>query len=188
VRGACTSSTSARAATEEPSARSRKLLGIEEDTSASTAGGLAEAADWQTLRSPETYLGDGRGERRSEQPDDALALNQWRPHRAVVDRAAEARRARGGRRLGRLPSSRPADVNMVPRSARLGAGVRFFSVLIDGLPPGNDHGVDVDDAGEGIVDQPRMYQLVRQAEGAAERTFEITFSDAGVRAYVFTFG
>jgi hypothetical protein len=33
-----------------------------------------------------------------------------------------------------------------------------------------------------------MYQLVRQPRGAAERAFEITFLDPGVRAYVFTFG
>ena len=33
-----------------------------------------------------------------------------------------------------------------------------------------------------------MYQLVRQRGGAAERTFEITFADPAVRAYVFTFG
>ena len=32
-----------------------------------------------------------------------------------------------------------------------------------------------------------MYQLIRQRV-AAERTFEITFLDPGVRAYVFTFG
>jgi hypothetical protein len=33
-----------------------------------------------------------------------------------------------------------------------------------------------------------MYQLVRQPGAVAERTFEITFLDPGVRAYVFTFG
>jgi hypothetical protein len=32
-----------------------------------------------------------------------------------------------------------------------------------------------------------MHQLVRNRQ-AAERTFEITFRDPGVRAYVFTFG
>jgi hypothetical protein len=32
-----------------------------------------------------------------------------------------------------------------------------------------------------------MYQLVRQ-QGTSARTFEITFLDPGVRAYVFTFG
>ena len=34
----------------------------------------------------------------------------------------------------------------------------------------------------------RLYQLVRQPPGGAERTFEIIFQDSGVRAYAFTFG
>jgi len=38
------------------------------------------------------------------------------------------------------------------------------------------------------VSEPRMHQLVRHGGSVAERTFEITFRDAGVRAYVFTFG
>ena len=63
-----------------------------------------------------------------------------------------------------------------------------FTVRLDGQPPGVDHGVDVDGCGEGTVDEPRMYQLVRRAGGAAERSFEITFAEPGVRAYVFTFG
>jgi hypothetical protein len=33
-----------------------------------------------------------------------------------------------------------------------------------------------------------MYQLVRQRGRIRERTFEMTFLDPGVRAYVFTFG
>jgi hypothetical protein len=33
-----------------------------------------------------------------------------------------------------------------------------------------------------------MYQLVRQPGAVEARTFEMTFLDAGVRAYVFTFG
>jgi hypothetical protein len=33
-----------------------------------------------------------------------------------------------------------------------------------------------------------MYQLLRQRDGAAARTFAITFAAPGVRAYVFTFG
>jgi hypothetical protein len=33
-----------------------------------------------------------------------------------------------------------------------------------------------------------MHQLVRQRAAAIERTFEMTFHDAGARAYVFTFG
>ena len=38
------------------------------------------------------------------------------------------------------------------------------------------------------VDEPRMYQLVRQRGPVRQRTFEITFDGPGVRAYVFTFG
>jgi hypothetical protein len=33
-----------------------------------------------------------------------------------------------------------------------------------------------------------MYQLVRRRGPVGRRTFEVTFLDAGVRAYVFTFG
>jgi hypothetical protein len=63
-----------------------------------------------------------------------------------------------------------------------------FCVRLDGQPAGGAHCLDVDESGEGTVSAPRMYQLVRQPESVAERRFEITFLDAGVRAYVFTFG
>ena len=79
------------------------------------------------------------------------------------------------------------DLNLVLTPPASDAPVRF-TVLLDGQPPGLDHGLDVNELGEGTVDEPRMYQLVRQRGGAAERAFEITFHDPGVRAYVFTFG
>jgi hypothetical protein len=41
----------------------------------------------------------------------------------------------------------------------------------------------VDDQGYGTVTQPRLYQLIRQPGPVADRTFEITFLDAGVQAY-----
>ena len=50
------------------------------------------------------------------------------------------------------------------------------------------HGGDVDEHGAGAVDEPRLYQLVREPGAVAARTFAITFLDPGVRAYVFTFG
>jgi hypothetical protein len=46
----------------------------------------------------------------------------------------------------------------------------------------------VDAQGNGTVTEPRLYQLIRQPEPITQRTFEITFLDPGVRAYVFTFG
>src|SRR5258706_5431169 len=38
----------------------------------------------------------------------------------------------------------------------------------------------------GYAEEERLYQLVRQTGPVAERTFEIEFFDAGVRAYAFT--
>jgi hypothetical protein len=63
-----------------------------------------------------------------------------------------------------------------------------FRVLVDGEPPGDAHGLDVDEQGHGTVSQQRLYQLVRERGSIADRTFEITFLAAGVEAYVFTFG
>ena len=56
-----------------------------------------------------------------------------------------------------------------------------FRVLIDGQPPGDAHGLDVDAEGQGAVVEPRLYQLVRQRESIADRTFEIEFSAPGSR-------
>ena len=61
-------------------------------------------------------------------------------------------------------------------------------MLLDGQPPGDAHGIHVDASGRGSVSEPRLYQLIRQPGAVSERTFEITFLDPGVRAYVFTFG
>jgi len=77
------------------------------------------------------------------------------------------------------------DVNLV--LVPPDGGSARFSVRLDGEAPGADHGVDTDEAGDGTLDEPRMYQLVRQG-GRGQRTFEITFHDPGARAYVFTFG
>jgi hypothetical protein len=38
------------------------------------------------------------------------------------------------------------------------------------------------------VTDPRLYQLIRQPGPIADRQFEIAFLDAGVEAFVFTFG
>jgi hypothetical protein len=62
-----------------------------------------------------------------------------------------------------------------------------FRVRLDGAAPGADHGVDVDADGAGRVQEPRLYQLIRQTAPVMDRTFEIEFLDPGARAYVFTF-
>ena len=59
---------------------------------------------------------------------------------------------------------------------------------VDGEPPGAAHGLDTDEAGNGVLVEQRLHQLIRQPGAIADRTFEIAFLDAGAEAYVFTFG
>ncbi|MFY1079826.1 cytochrome c biogenesis protein DipZ, partial [Escherichia coli] len=62
-------------------------------------------------------------------------------------------------------------------------------VLLDGKPlPATDAGTDVGVDGSGVVDEHRLYQLVRQRGTVSPHRFEIEFLDAGVQAYAFTFG
>ena len=99
------------------------------------------------------------------------------------ERAGDARQCGRPHRLS-LPCARSA-----PRAGPVkdGKPVRF-RVLIDGKPPGDDRGVDVDDKGEGVIKEQRLYQLLRQRGEITDRTFEIEFLDPGVQAFAFTFG
>ena len=163
----------------------QRLLGVDEDTVRVDADGLAEAAAWDTLRSPETYLGSARGERRSDERVDLLALNDWALAGAwSVSEESAVLETSAGSIAYRFQAR---DLNLVLAPPASGTPVRF-AVLLDGQPPGDAHGLDADESGEGTVSEPRMYQLVRQHGAIAQRTFEITFLDPGVRAYVFTFG
>ena len=170
---------------EETERAIQRLLGVDEDTVRTDAGGRAEAADWANLSSPETYLGYGRGERRSDPPSDGLEPNHWALAGAwSVEEEAAILDAPDGSITYRFGAR---DVNMVLAPPDADAPVRF-AVRLDGQPPGDARGVDADGSGLGTVSEPRMYQLIRQRGAAGEREFEITFLDAGVRAYVFTFG
>ena len=170
---------------EETERAIQQLLGVDEETVRVDAGGLAEAADWDTLGSPETYLGYARGERRKDGSADRLALNEWAlaGNWSVGDEAAVLDAA-GGSIAYRFQAR---DLNLVLAPPASGTPVSF-AVKLDGQPPGDAHGLDVDESGEGAVAEPRMYQLVRQRGAVAQRDFEIAFLDPGVRAYVFTFG
>ena len=163
----------------------QQLLGVDEELVGVDAGGLAEPANLESLNSPETYLGRLRGERRSDPPAEALALNEWAltGEWSVGDEAAVLDAASGSiayRFEGR-------DLNLVLAPPPSGDPVGF-TVLLDGRPPADDHGLDADESGEGTLAEPRMYQLVRQRAPIRQRTFEIRFDRPGVRAYVFTFG
>jgi thiol-disulfide isomerase/thioredoxin len=169
---------------EETEQAIQQLLGIDDETVRVEADGIAEAADWDGLRSGETYIGYGQGAGRVDSPAQ-LALNQWALSGDwAIEEESAVLNAAGGLVTFRFHAR---DLNLVLTPRASGAPVRF-TVRLDGQPPGDDHGLDINELGEGTVDEPRMYQLVRQRRGTAEREFEITFVDPGVRAYVFTFG
>ena len=63
-----------------------------------------------------------------------------------------------------------------------------FRVSLDGEAPGPSAGVDVDEDGNGVLRDDRMYQLVRQHDVVRDRTLEITFRQPGGKAHSFTFG
>ncbi len=160
----------------------QQLLEIDDDLVDVHTDGVTAPADWATLGSPETYVGRARGTGPSGRTPDQLALNHWTltgawsvgPEFAVLDEGA-------GSIAYRFESH---DVNLV-----IGAQnpVRC-TVLLDGEPPGEEHGTDVDPSGAGVIAEPRMYQLVRARGTVHERTFELRFDGPGARAYVFTFG
>ena len=171
--------------------------GIGQELVSVDARGAEAAADWDSLRSPENYVGYERTENFAS-PNGAvldtrhgyavparLRLNHWAlagdwtvKRQAIVLNQAE------GRIAYRFHAR---DLHLVMGPAAPGTSIRC-RVLIDGQPPGAAHGSDVDDQGNATVTDQRLYQLVRQRGPVAERTFEVTFLDPGVAAYAFTFG
>jgi thiol-disulfide isomerase/thioredoxin len=160
-------------------------------------GGVELAADWDTLASPETYVGYARATGLASpggvDPDRSrlyvepprLELNEWALSGDwTVGERVTTLNEPGGRITFRF---RGRDLNLVLGSQADGGPVRFL-VLIEGRPPNGARGIDVDEPGTGTIADARLYQLIRQDGPIADRTFEITFIDAGAQAYVFTFG
>ena len=114
-----------------------------------------------------------------------IELNEWALSGDwTVDKHAAVLNAADGRIAFRFPAR---DLHLVVAPAAGAASVRF-RVLIDGLPAGPDHGIDVDEQGGGMITGPRLYELIRQRAHVRECTFEIAFLDPGVEVYAFTFG
>ncbi len=146
------------------------------------APGIEAAADWDDLRSPESYLGteQSRGFVRSAA---RLRLNEWTVAGDwTLGSKAVALKQPNGRIAFRFHAR---DLNLVMGPAGRGMSVRH-RVRIDGRPASG--GADVDGQGQGVVTEQRTYQLIRQARPIEDRQFEIEFLDAGVEAFCFTFG
>ena len=159
--------------------------------------GAQAAPDFQNLRSPETYIGYAqamnvastgglrRDETRLYSAPSNLALNSW--GLAGEWRASHEFATLIGGTGSVVYRFHARDLHMVLAPTVPGQSIRF-RITVDGLPPGANHGADVEPGGAGHIDAPRMYQLVRQRQTIADRTFQIEFLDPGVRAYAFTFG
>jgi thiol-disulfide isomerase/thioredoxin len=174
----------------------QRLLGVKREPVAVAGRGVEAPADWDHLRTPETYLGYWRSER-SASPEGAafdeprvydfperLRLSHWAlagewtiaAENVVLDRAGGSIAYRFHARDAHLVLSRGAR-EPIP-----------FRVLLDGEAPGPSHGVDVDEDANGVLRDGRMYQLVRTHDAIRQRTLDVTFLEAGAEAYAFTFG
>jgi thiol-disulfide isomerase/thioredoxin len=174
----------------------QRLLGVEREPISVEGVGVEAEADWDHLRTPETYFGYGRGEhfaspdgaaldeRRAYELPERLRLNHWAlagdwtigRENVVLDQAGGSIAYRFDARDAHLVLS-PGAREPIP-----------FRVLLDGEAPGPSYGVDVDGDGHGVLRDGRLYQLAREHNAVRERTLEITFVDPGAEAYVFTFG
>ena len=171
--------------------------GIDREPLSVEGHGIEAAADWRSLRSPENYVGYARTQNFAS-ADGAvldkphmyelparLRLNQWA---LSGDWTLKRESAVLNKPNGRIAYGFHArDLHLVVGPAESSKPVRF-RVLIDGQPPGAAHGADVDEQGNGVVTEQRLYQLIRQSKPITDRKFEIEFLDSGVEAFAFTFG
>jgi thiol-disulfide isomerase/thioredoxin len=174
----------------------QRLLGVERELVGVEGLGLEAEADWDNLRTPETYLGYERSdqfaspngatleERVAYELPERLRLNRW---------ALAGEWTIGGEKVVLERADGSIAYRFHARDAHLvlSPGARepiTFRVLLDGEAPGASHGVDVDEDGNGLLREGRLYQLVREHDTVRERTLEITFLEPGAEAYVFTFG
>jgi thiol-disulfide isomerase/thioredoxin len=158
-----------------------------DDLVSPTLEGFEVQADWANLESPETYLGSDQAQNfvGRDAPPDSLRLNQWAlTGDWTIEGGASVLNGAGGRIAFRFHAR---DVNLVLGPRTPGTSIPY-RVLLDGEPPGDAHGLDVDDEGNGTVVHQRLYQLIREPGSITDRTFEIVFLEPGVEGYVFTFG
>ncbi len=160
----------------------QRLLAVERELVSVEGAGVEAEADWDHLRTPETYLGYARGTRSA--PPDRLPVNHWALAGEWTIGSENVQVAEPGASIAFRFDARDAHLVLAPGERK----PIPFRVLLDGDAPGPSHGVDVDEDGNGVLEEGRLYQLVRQRDAVRERTLEITFLAPGARAYAFTFG
>ena len=159
--------------------------------------GFEVQADWSSLKTPETYVGYQQGQNFASSADlvlddpreysipEPLNLNEWAlAGRWAVESRASVSSEPGARIAFRFHAR---DVNLVMGPRARDEAIPF-RVTVDGEPPGDAHGLDVDAEGNGTLSRQRLHQLVREPGSITDRTVELTFLEPGAEAYCFTFG
>jgi thiol-disulfide isomerase/thioredoxin len=174
----------------------QRLLGVERELVSVEGIGVEAEADWEHLGSPETYLGYERSSQfaspggaafdkhRTYELPARLRSNTWALAGEWTIRRESAVLDDPGGSIAYRFHARDAHLVLSPGER----GPIRFRVLLDGEAPGPSHGADLDEGGNGVLTDGRLYQLIRQHDGVRERTLEITILEPGAKAYVFTFG
>ena len=161
------------------------------------AAGIQAASDKNHIDSEETYIGYERAENfissagfapdqlKNYEVPSRPELNQWGLTGTwLVDKEKAVLGSASGKIIFRFKAR---DLHLVMGPSSDGKPVRF-RVQLDDAEPALDHGVDIDANGNGVIQEQRLYQLIRQSSDINEHTFSIEFFDSGVQAFAFTFG
>ncbi len=129
------------------------------DPTVVNASGIELEADWNNLKSTENYLGYERTEnfagnrieydkQHNYKAPSGLYLNQWAisGEWTMQEQSILLNKA-GGKIVYRF---RARDCHLVMGSSVAGRPIRF-RVLINGKAPGDAHGTDIDEKGNGII-------------------------------------
>jgi hypothetical protein len=158
--------------------------------------GIEAAADWDDVRSPETYVGAARsegfaspggavfGEPKAYTAPPRLDTNEWALIGNWTIGREEGTANEPNTRIIYRFHARDLNLILTPPPD----GTARFRVAIDSEPPGDARGLDVDGDGNGVVTEPRLYQLVRQSGRIKDARFEMEFLDPDSAALCFTFG
>ncbi len=170
--------------------------GIDNEISTVAGSGAELAADWNSLGSPVTYLGHARtkhfsspggirqGKKFQYLASPGLMRNYWSVSGDwTINKSSIVLNKINGKISYRF-HARDLHLIMGPSET----GPVKFRVSIDGKPPEESHGTDIDSGGIGTVIEQRMYHLIRQSTIVNDQLFEIEFYGPGVEAFSFTFG
>jgi len=159
--------------------------------------GAQAAADIDDDESPETYIGYARQQNfatpekiKHDAPNSYttptdLGVNDWGlAGKWKIGGESATLQETPGKIVFRFHAR---DLHLVLGPGKGDHPIRF-RVLLDGAPPLDGHGADVDGQGNGTVNEYRLYQLIRQKGKVEDRTFQIELLDPGVEAFAFTFG